>query len=309
MIEVEELRKVYGADVKALDGVSFRVPEGTVYGLLGPNGAGKSTTISILAGLTTPTSGRASVAGHDVISDSAAARAALGFVPQEIVLYEELNARENLEFFGGLYGLRGEPLRARVDTLLGVIDLGDHAKRPVETYSGGMKRRLNMACGLVHEPRVLLLDEPTVGIDPQARLHILEMVRAIARQGTTVLYTTHYLHEAEDLCQRIAIIDHGRILAEGTLEELRAQVGERDLVTLRGGFETAAAHKVLLGVPGLEVLTVKEDEIVLALRQADGSLGRLLQGMGGIGLVREVNIRQPSLENLFIKLTGRELRE
>jgi ABC-2 type transport system ATP-binding protein len=309
MIEVADLRKVYDANVKALDGVSFTVPEGSIYGLLGPNGAGKSTTISILAGLLQPTSGRALVAGHDVATDGTAAKRALGFVPQEIVLYDELNAGENLEFFGGLYGLRGALLRERVAELLAAIDLGDHARRPVETYSGGMKRRLNLACGLVHRPRVLLLDEPTVGIDPQARLHILATVRDIAREGTTVLYTTHYLHEAEDLCQRIAIIDHGRILAEGTLEELRAQVGERDLVTLRGRFEAAAAQRLAADLGGAELLSHQEDELVLAMRQGGQSLGRLLHDLDKLGEVREISIRQPSLENLFIRLTGRELRE
>jgi ABC-2 type transport system ATP-binding protein len=308
MIQVQDLRKTFG-DVKALDGVSFTVPEGTIYGLLGPNGAGKSTTISILAGLITPTSGHAMVAGHDVISDGGAARRALGLVPQEIVLYEELNARENLEFFGGLYGLHGSALRARVQELLTSIDLGDHAKRAVETYSGGMKRRLNMACGLVHQPRVLLLDEPTVGIDPQARLHILELVRQIVSAGTTILYTTHYLHEAEELCQRIAIIDHGRILAEGTLEDLRAAVGERDLVTLRGRFDGAQVRRFASSLPGAELLSLKDEELVLAVQHGSDVVGRLLHGLGELGETREVNIRQPSLENLFIKLTGRELRE
>jgi ABC-2 type transport system ATP-binding protein len=308
MIQVHDLRKTFG-DVKALDGVSFAVPEGTIYGLLGPNGAGKSTTISILAGLVAPTSGRASVAGHDVTEDGAAARRALGLVPQEVVLYEELNARENLEFFGGLYGLRGSGLRDRVNELLAAIDLGDHAKRAVEKYSGGMKRRLNMACGLVHRPRVLLLDEPTVGIDPQARLHILEMVRAIVREGTTILYTTHYLHEAEELCQRVAIIDHGRILAEGTLDDLRAAVGERDLVTLRGRFDGAVVRRFTSDLDGAELLSVKEDELVLAVHHGSDAVGRLLRGLSELGDTREVNIRQPSLENLFIKLTGRELRE
>jgi ABC-2 type transport system ATP-binding protein len=308
MIQVHDLRKTFG-DVKALDGVSFAVPEGTIYGLLGPNGAGKSTTISILAGLVAPTSGRASVAGHDVTEDGAAARRALGLVPQEVVLYEELNARENLEFFGGLYGLRGSGLRDRVNELLAAIDLGDHAKRAVEKYSGGMKRRLNMACGLVHRPRVLLLDEPTVGIDPQARLHILEMVRAIVREGTTILYTTHYLHEAEELCQRVAIIDHGRILADGTLDDLRAAVGERDLVTLRGRFDGAVVRRFTSDLDGAELLSVKEDELVLAVHHGSDAVGRLLRGLSELGDTREVNIRQPSLENLFIKLTGRELRE
>ncbi len=308
MIEVHDLRKAYG-DVQALDGVSFSVPEATVYGLLGPNGAGKSTAISILAGLVAPTSGRASVAGHDVSNDSTAAKRALGFVPQDVVLYDELNAKENLEFFGGLYGIRGAGLRDRVAELLRDIDLGDNAKRPVETYSGGMKRRLNMACGLVHQPKVLLLDEPTVGIDPQARLHILEMVQRIAQSGTTVLYTTHYLHEAEDLCQRIAIIDHGRILAEGSLEELRSQVGERDLVTVTGRFDVAAVRTLVSGLENTEILSLQENEMALALRHGGDTFGRLVRGLTECGEAREINIRQPSLENLFIKLTGRELRE
>jgi ABC-2 type transport system ATP-binding protein len=156
---------------------------------------------------------------------------------------------------------------------------------------------------------VLLLDEPTVGIDPQARLHILEMVRAIAREGTTILYTTHYLHEAEDLCQRLAIIDHGRILAEGTLEDLRAAVGERDLVTLRGRFDGAGVQRLAGELDGVELLSMKEDELVLAMRQGSEALGRLVRGLGELGEAREINIRQPSLENLFIKLTGRDLRE
>jgi ABC-2 type transport system ATP-binding protein len=308
VIEVQDLRKVYGT-VVALDGISFATPAATVYGLLGPNGAGKSTTISVLAGLVAATSGSAQVAGFDVMNEPRAAKDALGFVPQDVVLYDELDARENLEFFGGLYGVRGEALRQRVRELLTMIDLGDNAKRRVETYSGGMKRRLNLACGLVHRPKVLLLDEPTVGIDPQARLHILEMVEDIARQGTTVLYTTHYLHEAEELCDRIAIIDHGRILAEGTLEELRAQVGGRDLVHLRGRFDPVAARALIETLDDSETISVKDDEIVLGVRHGGDAFGRLVRGLASVGEAHEINIRQPSLESLFIKLTGRELRE
>jgi ABC-2 type transport system ATP-binding protein len=308
MIEVQDLRKSYGS-VKALDGVSFTVPDGTIYGLLGPNGAGKSTTISILAGLVRPNQGSARIAGHDIADEPRAAKRALGFVPQEVVLYDELNARENLEFFGGLYGITGAELRSRVDELLGAIDLGDNARRPCETYSGGMRRRLNLACGLVHRPRVLLLDEPTVGIDPQARLHILDLVRDIARRGTTVLYTTHYLHEAEDLCQSIAIIDHGRILAEGSLEELRAAVGERDLVTVRGRFDAEAVRRRVATLDGADLLSATDEEMVLAVPHGGDAVGRLVRGLGDLGESREISIRQPSLESLFIKLTGRDLRE
>jgi ABC-2 type transport system ATP-binding protein len=295
--------------VHAVQDISFGVDTGTIFGLLGPNGAGKTTTIGVLAGLVKPSSGSAFVGGFDVVKQSQQAKHVLGFVPQDIVLYEDLNARENLEFFGGLYGIRGAALRARIDELLSLTDLVDAARRPAQTYSGGMKRRLNMACGLVHKPSVLLLDEPTVGIDPQARLHILEMVRRIATEGTTILYTTHYLHEAEDLCRRIAIIDHGKILAEGTLDELRAQVGERDLVTVRGRFDVAAARAAVARVAGLDTVKVDEDEIVVATPHAADALRQLTQALAPAGETREFSVRQPSLENLFIKLTGRELRE
>lgn len=307
-IEVRNLSKHYG-DVQAVNDVSFGVEGGTIFGLLGPNGAGKTTTIGVLAGLVKPTRGTASVGGFDVVTQSQKAKHVLGFVPQEVVLYEELNARENLEFFGGLYGIQGAALRARVDELLQLTDLVDAARRPSQTYSGGMKRRLNLACGLVHRPSVILLDEPTVGIDPQARLHILGLVRQIASEGTTILYTTHYLHEAEDLCQHIAIIDHGRILAEGTLEQLRAQVGERDLVTVRGEFAVDAAEVALKSLQNIESLKIDSAEIVVACRNGGDTLRQLTQVLGAAGETREFSVRQPSLENLFIKLTGRALRE
>jgi ABC-2 type transport system ATP-binding protein len=220
-----------------------------------------------------------------------------------------MSARENLVFWGKMYGLSGAVLQKRVDEVLELITLVDRQKDRVEKYSGGMKRRVNIGVALLHRPRVLYLDEPTVGIDPQARLHILGLVRKIVDEGTTVLYTTHYLHEAEELCQRLAIIDHGRILAEGTLEDLRAAVGGRDLVTLRGRFDTALARRFTSDLEGAEKLTIKEDEVVLSLPHGSDAIGRLLRGLGQLGETREVNIRQPSLENLFIKLTGQELRE
>jgi ABC-2 type transport system ATP-binding protein len=303
MIEVAGLRKTYG-EVEALKGIGFSVADGEIYGLLGPNGAGKSTTISILAGLVTPTAGSARVAGHE--AGSAGAKRSLGLVPQDMVVYDDLGAAENLAFFGGLYGLSGAALKRRVDELLEAVGLADRRREPVGRFSGGMRRRLNMACGLVHEPRVLLLDEPTVGIDPQARLHILDLVRAIARAGTTVLYTTHYLHEAETLCRRVGIIDHGEILVEGTLDELREAVGEKDLVTVRGAFAADAVRGAVAVIEGAELLAHGPEEVVISSPRGSQSVTRI---MGALEGAREVSVRQPSLESLFIKLTGRELRE
>jgi ABC-2 type transport system ATP-binding protein len=306
VIEVAHLTKNYG-DVEALAGLSLRVAEGEIYGLLGPNGAGKSTAVSILAGLVRPTSGTARIAGAEASSPEA--KRALGLVPQDVVLYDDLNAAENLTFFGGLYGLGGAALKRRVDEMLDLVGLADRRREPVGRFSGGMKRRLNLACGLAHAPRALLLDEPTVGIDPQARLHILDLTRRIAREGTAVLYTTHYLHEAETLCDRIGIIDRGRILTEGTLEDLRVAVGERDIVTVRGAFDDEDLRGALGAIAGAEVLAHGPEEVLIACPRIEQALTVLMGTLGAIGRAREVSVRRPSLESLFIKLTGKELRE
>src|SRR6266702_2653874 len=231
LIEVTGLRKRFG-DVDALRGVSFRVAAGEIYGLLGPNGAGKSTTINILCGLLRPDGGEARLNGIDVVRDPVGARRVLGVVPQEVALYSDMSARENLAFFGRLYGLRGANLRSRIDRVLGQVNLADRAKEPIERYSGGMLRRLNISAGILHGPAIVLLDEPTVGLDPQSRAAILDLVRTIAADAA-VVYTTHYLDEAERLCDRLAIIDHGAVLAEGTLGDLRQAAGEREIVALR----------------------------------------------------------------------------
>jgi len=226
VIQARGLSKRYD-DIEALKGISFEVRDGEVYGLLGPNGAGKSTTIGILSGLIIPDTGQTLLDGLDIAVDPQTARRSLGVVPQDLALYPELTARENLTFFGRLYGLPRDQLRKRVDELLKRVDLTDRADEPVQQFSGGMQRRLNVAVGLVHRPGVVLLDEPTVGLDPQTRLAILELVQAIAREGASVLYTTHYLDEAERLCDRVAIMDHGRLLIEGETEELMQAAGER----------------------------------------------------------------------------------
>jgi ABC-2 type transport system ATP-binding protein len=310
VIEVDGLRKEYGGGFVAVDGVAFTARPGEVFGLLGPNGAGKSTTIGCISGLLTPTAGRIRVAGRDVVLEGTAARAALGVVPQELALYEDLSAEENLRYWAGAYGLRGDELRRRVADALEAAGLGDRAREPVRRFSGGMKRRLNFACGVAHRPPVLLLDEPTVGVDPQSRVRLLDLVRGQAGGGTCVLYTTHYMEEAQELCDRIAIMDRGRIAAQGTLAELRALLGERDMVRLAGRFDRGRAVEALAALGGIDVVQAEEERLTLAVAEGTRRLPAILSAVAGAGgEVRETVLAQPSLESLFIKLTGTELRE
>ena len=309
MIHVVGLVKSYGT-LRAVDGVSFDVAKGELYGLLGPNGAGKTTTMSMLSGLLAPDEGRILCDGVDLATHPLKVKAQLGVVPQEPALYENLSARENLAFWGGLYGLTGADLQRAVDRALDLVGLRERAKDPVKQYSGGMKRRVNLALGLVHGPRAVLMDEPTVGIDPQARLNILEAVRQVAAAGTTVIYTTHYLDEVETLCDRIAIMDHGKILAEGTLDQLKSRVGGRDVVTVRGTFDTAAVLPRLGAIDGVSVTSAEAGKLVLTVdgsgRGAVDILGRVLaEGLP----IEGISIQPPSLNTLFLNLTGRELRD
>jgi ABC-2 type transport system ATP-binding protein len=307
MIEVQQLRKQYG-DLTAVQDVSFTAHPGEIFGLLGPNGAGKTTTSGCISSLLTPTSGHIQVMGHDVVRDGVAARRSIGVVPQELAIYDDLSAHENLAYWGGAQGLRGPKLRERIHTVLELTGLLDRSKEPVKQFSGGMKRRLNFACGIIHQPKVLLLDEPTVGVDPQSRVRLLELVREQARAGACVLYTTHYMEEAETLCDRLAIIDHGRIIAQGTLRELRAMVGERDLLRFTGVFQPAAVREALARVEGVEILHADESLLSLSMSDASHRLPVIFGALNG-SEVRGTTLTQPSLESLFIKLTGTELRE
>jgi len=309
VIEVEGLVKRYG-ELVAVDGVAFTARAGEIYGLLGPNGAGKSTTLGCISGLLQPSAGRVRVLAHDIARDGRQAKEHLGVVPQELALYEDLSARQNLAYWGAAWGLSGKALEQRVDEVLEQVGLADRSRESVERFSGGMKRRLNFACGIVHQPRVLLLDEPTVGVDPQSRVRLLELVRAQARDGVCVLYTTHYMEEAESLCDRLAIIDHGKLLCEGTLTELRALLGERDLLRLAGRFEPDRAREAIATEAGVEVVQAEPDQLVLALAGASRRLPSIFAALEKSGSdVRETTLSQPSLESLFIKLTGKELRE
>jgi len=309
MITVAQLGKRYG-DLVAVNDVSLTAKAGEVFGLLGPNGAGKSTTIGCISGLLTPTSGRITVLGHDVVTDSRAARQELGIVPQDLALYEDLSARENLAYWGAAYGLTGDGLKRRVLEVLERIGLGDRAREPVKRFSGGMKRRLNFGCGVVHKPKVLLLDEPTVGVDPQSRVRLLELVREEVAAGTCVLYTTHYMEEAQDLCNRIAIIDHGKLLSMGTLDELRKLIGEKDVLRLTGRFDAQATRRALEQIGGIDVVSADERTLRLAVEGATRRLSAIFNAIEAAGgELQETSLSQPSLESLFIKLTGRELRE
>ncbi len=314
MLEVENLVKQYG-ELTAVADVSFKAGAGTVFGLLGPNGAGKSTAIHCISGLLKPTAGRVTVAGFDVVAEPRQARQALGVVPQELALYEDLPAIENLRYWGKAYGLNGAGLDDRVREVLTHIGLGDRAKDLPKTFSGGMKRRLNFGCGIVHKPQLILLDEPTVGVDPQSRERLFEMVLQERDQGACVIYTTHYMEEAEKLCDSLGIIDHGKLIAQGTVDELRAELGARDVLQLSGKFpeaETKQAVAVLAndGLHDLEVLAADDDSMTLALSSGSHHLPRIFTAISEAGgVVTETSLKSASLETLFLTLTGKDLRQ
>jgi ABC-2 type transport system ATP-binding protein len=310
IVEVDALVKRFG-DMTAVDGVSFTIAEGSIFGLLGPNGAGKTTTISMISCLLAPDEGDVRVDGHSVRSQSAAVRRVLGVVPQEIALYPTLTASENLQFWGRMYGLGGRALTDAVDYGLKMAGLEEQAKKRIETFSGGMKRRINIAAGILHRPRVLLMDEPTVGIDPQSRNHILDTVRELNREGMTVLYTSHYMEEVEALCDRIAIVDHGRVIANGSLEELRALVGDEDRVHIELADEHCGdALAAVRSVAGVSRAELVDSTLEVLAPEAGPVLGAAIAAIGEAGAaVRSVEVVEPNLESVFLHLTGRALRD
>ncbi len=310
MLKVESLTKQYG-DFNAVDNVSFEAGAGKIFGLLGPNGAGKSTTINCISGLMPPTAGRISIADFDIVKDGKKAKSSLGVVPQELALYEDLPAIDNLIYWGKAYGLRGAELVSRVREVLGHIGLADRAKDLPKKFSGGMKRRLNFGCGIVHKPKVLLLDEPTVGVDPQSRQRLFEMVEAERDAGACVLYTTHYMEEAERLCDSLAIIDHGKIIAEGSVAELKAKLGARDVLQLTGEFPAGLGAVVAgRGISDLEVISDNDGVLRLTMTGASQHLPQIFESITVAGgTVNETSLRSPNLETLFLLLTGKELRE
>jgi ABC-2 type transport system ATP-binding protein len=305
----KDLRKRFKERL-AVDGVGFEVAPGETYGLLGPNGAGKTTTISMICGLLRRDGGEVTVAGASLDRDPGQVKAAIGYVPQDVALYPDLSGLENLRFWGRMYGLAGRDLAERVEATLEVVGLTERAGDKVADYLGGMQRRLNIAAGMLHRPRLLVLDEPTAGVDPQSRNAILGNVEALGGQGIGVLYTTHYMEEAERLCDRVGIIDQGRLIAEGTRRELVARVGERDRIELAATGDLAALATVAARLEGVDEASVVAGGVHLVARDGRRLLPRLLEAAEHAGAeVTSVELAEPDLEAVFLHLTGKALRD
>ena len=313
MLEVTALRKSYG-DIVAVDGVSLNAGKGETIGLLGPNGAGKTTTVSMIAGLVRPDSGTVLIDGRPLQGDTDPAKRAIGLVPQDIGLFDEISARENLHLFGALYGMDRANRRRAIDAALDLVGLAERAKDKVAGFSGGMMRRLNLAAALLHDPQLLLLDEPTVGVDPQSRNAIFDNLETLKKRGKTLLYTTHYMEEAERLCDRVAIMDHGRVLALGTPQQLIASIGGEHIVE----FAIAASDSrsslpdipQLTAIPGVQSHRSDAGLHQLSVRELHTAVPRIFAELNRQGLhLSEFRTHSATLEDVFVGLTGRNLRD
>lgn len=331
IVQTQNLSKRYkradGTEIEAVKNVDLTIYAGEIFSLLGPNGAGKTTTISMISGLVEPSEGDALIGGHSIIKEPIAAKSLMGFIPQEIALYPELSARQNLKFFGQMYGMGGADLNRRIDEVLEFIDLTDRQKDRVDTFSGGMKRRVNIGVGLLHNPQLVYMDEPTVGIDPQSRRRILDTVKLLRdEQNMTVLYTTHLMEEAQELSDRVGIIDHGEIIALGTQDELTKRVGEEDRLEIVVGDQQvsdellSALSTKIVGVtsvihqPPEQIAEGSSDNtagrIVAFTQHGRTVLPEMIQQLNQAELdIQSVEVRQPDLEAVFLALTGRALRE
>jgi ABC-2 type transport system ATP-binding protein len=309
-LDAEHLEKRFGSTTAVAD-VSFTAAPGAVLGLLGPNGAGKSTTVGMLAGLLRPDRGSVRIGGVPLGTGADPTKRRLGLVPQEIALLDDLPARMNLEFFGALYGLAGQALGARVAAVLDLTSLKERARDPPKEFSGGMRRRLNIACALLHEPAILLLDEPTVGVDPQSRNAIFETIEALAAAGRTLIYTTHYMEEVERLCDRVVVIDHGRVLADDTLEGVLARAPAANLLSL--DYEEApdsAALSEVAAMPGITRVELTGTRLTVAAADLGSAAPRVLERIAARGFsCRQLTSRRANLEDAFLALTGRTLRD
>jgi ABC-2 type transport system ATP-binding protein len=308
-IQVQNLQKCFGEFI-AVKGVNFEVQAGEIFSLLGPNGAGKSTTISMLSCLLRPSGGDACVMGHSVVREPQAVKAVIGIVPQDIALYGDLSARDNLSFWGKMYGLRGSALEKRVDEVLEIIGLAERQRDRVDKFSGGMKRRVNIGAALLHKPAVIIMDEPTVGIDPQSRRHILDNIKELNFQGMTVLYTTHYMEEAQELSNHIAIMDQGKVIACGTNAELVRMVGELDRINLTINCESERVIQGWRAIGGVHQVSAEDGHLTLLAEDSNQILPRLFESATQNGArITSVDIQEPNLEAVFLHLTGKALRE
>ncbi|KAF0194147.1 MAG: ABC transporter-like protein [Bacillota bacterium] len=300
--------KRYGK-LQALDHVSLSIRKGEILGLLGPNGAGKTTAIRVLAGLIGADSGEIMLRGERQDVNNIRLKQHMGLVTQEVTIFEELTAEENLRFFGGLYGVKGELLRRRVKETLEFVGLSEYAKKEPGKFSGGMQRRLNIACALVHSPDFLIMDEPTVGIDPQSRNYILESVRCLAQNGTTVLYTSHYMEEVQAIADRIVIMDQGRVIADGTLEELIGRIQHEETIRITVTNPSSALTESFRAIQGVKTVTQKGADYTIVSGASSGNLNRVLAVAQQSGGVSNMAADKPTLEDVFLTLTGKKLRD
>ena len=311
ILEVNNLVKKFG-DITAVNGISFRVCEGEIFSLLGPNGAGKTTTLSILSTLFAPTSGDAAINGYSITKNPLEVRQVIGLVPQNLALYDDLSGRENLAFWGKMYGMGRWELNQRIQEVLEQVGLSDRADQRVKTYSGGMKRRLNIGVGLLNKPRLLFMDEPTVGIDPQSRRAILDEIKRLINQGISILYTTHYMEEAQEISSRIGIIDHGNLIAAGTPKELFRQTGENDTLILHidGNQKSELLAAAVRSMGGVTSAEVSDQRLAVVSVDANEILVPVIAKASSMGIkIRTVDIQEPNLEAVFLHLTGRALRD
>lgn len=309
IVKIQELTKKFGDNI-AVDNISLEIEEGEIYGFLGPNGAGKSTTINIISGLISMNHGKVEIMEMDIVKNSNNAKKNIGIVPQDIAIYEDLTAYENVKFFASLYGLSGNLLKERVQESLEFVGLADKAKDFPKTFSGGMKRRLNIACALAHRPKLIIMDEPTVGIDPQSRNHILQSVKKLNSLGSTIIYTSHYMEEVEEIASRVAIMDHGKIIAEGTKDELKSIITDTSTVLITLDFLDGIKEEDIKAIPGVQHVHIEDNVVKINSSKEVNNLDKIILYFTGKNIpIRNVESKTPDLETVFLTLTGRKLRD
>jgi ABC-2 type transport system ATP-binding protein len=309
LLNIKELTKKFG-DFTAVDNISLAIYEGEIYGLLGPNGAGKSTTINIISGLLSADKGCIEFMGKDIRKHSNEVKRNIGIVPQDIAIYEDLTAFENVGFFASLYGLKGNELKEKAKEALEFVSLADKAKEFPKGFSGGMKRRLNIACAIAHRPKLIIMDEPTVGIDPQSRNHILQSVRKLNSLGCTIIYTSHYMEEVEEICTKVGIIDHGKVIAEGTKEELKGLITDKSVVSLTLNSISDVSEEEIMKINGVFNVEFEDNKVKVSSHKETNNLDKLILYFTSkkIG-IKNVESKTPDLETVFLTLTGRKLRD
>jgi ABC-2 type transport system ATP-binding protein len=310
IVKFDQVTKKFG-DVTAVDKVSLEIQEGEIFGLLGPNGAGKSTAINMITGLLSIDKGSIGIYGKDVRKDIMTTRSYVGIVPQDIAIYEDLTSLENVKFFASLYGLRGKQLEEAALEALEFTGLSEKKNQMPKSFSGGMKRRLNIACAIAHKPKLIIMDEPTVGIDPQSRNHILQSVKKLNEMGSTIIYTSHYMEEVEEICTRIAIMDHGKVIALGTCSELENMINDRDVVVVTISEPASKVDEnIIREIPGVENVDIGENTVKITSAREVTNLDKIIQYFIENDLtIKSVESKTPDLETVFLSLTGRKLRD